>query len=90
MKSAIEELFYGDWGGQTNVKTSKESIKKADRAERCANRLEEILKENAEAVEAFMKYREVYDDAVSYELFDYYKAGFKNAVRLMTDSLGEE
>ena len=56
MKSVIEELFYGDWGGQTNVKTSKAYTKKADRAERCANRLEELLKENAEAVEAFIKY----------------------------------
>lgn len=90
MESAIESLYYGDWGSQTNVKISKEYTKKADRAERRAKELEELLKENEEALEAFEKFREAYDDASCSELRDYYKAGFKNAVRLMTDSLGVE
>lgn len=90
MKSAIEELYYGDWGGQTNVKISKDYTKKADRAEHYAKKLEEQIKENAEVLQAYWKFREAYDDAISFELRDYYKAGFRNAVRLMTDSLGEE
>ncbi|MBD5636474.1 MAG: hypothetical protein HDP28_01450 [Clostridia bacterium] len=90
MESAIEELYYGDFGGQANVKISKQYTKKADRAERFAKNLTELLKENAEAKEAFEKFREANEDAVCIELCDYYKAGFKNAVRLMTDSLGEE
>ena len=90
MESAIESLYYGDWGGQPNVKTSKAYIRKADRAERCAKKLNELLGGNEEASEAFLKYREAYDDAVCRELCDYYKAGFRNAVRLMTDALGEE
>ena len=90
MKSAIEELYYGDWGGQTNIKISKEYTKKADIAERWAKKVEEFLKGNEEACEVFLRFRELYDDAICIELCDYYKAGFRNAVRLMTDSLGEE
>ena len=89
MKSAIEELYYGDWGGQTNITTSKEYVKKADRAERCAKKLEELLKENTAACNAFQKFREAYDEATFSELRDYYKSGFRDAVRLMADSLGE-
>ena len=90
MESAIESLYYGDWGSQTSVKISKEYTKKADRAERFAAKVEELLKENAEAKEAFEKFREANEDAIAIEVCDYYKAGFKNAVRLMTDSLGVE
>lgn len=90
MQSAIEELYCGDWGGQANVKISKEYTKKADRAERYSEKVEELLKDNAEALEAFQKFREAYEDAISIEACDFYKAGFRNAVRLMTDSLGAE
>lgn len=90
MKSAIEELYYGDWGGQTNVKISKEYTEKADGAERYAAKVEDLLKENAEVLEVFQKFREAYEDANAIEVCDFYKAGFKNAVRLMTDLLGEE
>lgn len=90
MESAIDSLYYGDWGGQTNVKISKEYTLKADRAERYSKKLEGLLKDNAEALEAFQKFREAYEDANAIEVCDFYKAGFKNAVRLMTDSLGEE
>ncbi len=90
MKSAIEELYYGDWGGQENVKISKDCFNKAERAERYAKKLEELMKENAEMLETFEKFREFYVDAISFELCNYYKSGFRNAVRLMTDALGEE
>lgn len=90
MKSAIEYLYYGDWGGQTNVKIGKKYVRQADRAERYAEKLEELLKENAEALETFRQFREFHDDAIAIELCDYYKAGFRNAVRLMADALGEE
>ena len=89
MKSAIEEIFYGNWGGTESVKNSADCKRQADETERLELKLEELLKENPAALEAFEKFKEALDEVICLEVRDFYKAGFRNGVRLIIDAFGE-
>ena len=90
MKSAITELFYGKFADIERVKTSEEHKKSLNVVIECDEKLTELLKDNAEALITFERFKRALDDCDGEETLAFYKEGFRNGFQIALDGMDED
>lgn len=83
MKSAIEKLYYMHID---TAELSKEQLKCLEIAAACDEKLTELFRENAEALDAYRRFKDAVDENYSYETLACYKVGFRNGFQIALDA----
>ena len=89
MKSAIEEIYYGNFGTR-DPDFGKEYSQAIKKEKETADALLEIIKDNAEAVKLFEEYQDAEGTTLCIEVRGHYKQGFRNGFRIALDGLDED
>ena len=90
MKSAIKELFYGNFAQIENIKLTRAQLKSLDAVIECDEKLRELLKDNSEALNLFEKFKRASAENTDSEIFAFYKEGFRNGFQIALDGMDEE
>ena len=90
MKSAIAELFYGNFAQIGNIKLNQKQLKSLDAVIENDDKLRELLKDDAEALTLYEKFKRAIDENAGEEAVAFYRAGFRNGFRLALDVMEED